>query len=247
MAAVEPDVRVYKDPGALAHAAATLFAETAVHAAAEHGRFLVCLSGGNTPAETYTQLARAPFREQIPWLEVLVFWGDERCVPTEDLNSNYRQARDLLLSRVPVPAENTHRIRTELEPDRAADEYALRLRRYADPPSLWPRFDLVLLGLGRDGHTASLFPGSPLEATAPVLAVEDVLDRGAGQRITLSPQVFNSSRQVVFLVEGPDKSKIVSSVLYGDYRPGELPAQRIRPTDGELIWMLDAAAATSAP
>jgi 6-phosphogluconolactonase len=172
-----------------------------------------------------------------------VFWCDERCVPAEDLNSNYRLARELLLSRVPAVAQNLHRIRTELEPELAAADYALTLRKFANPPLAWPRFDLVLLGLGTDGHTASLFPGSPVEVTESTWAVSAPANHPGIERVTLTAPVFNSARSAVFLVHGAGKADIVTSVLYGDVRPALLPAQRIQPDDGALIWMLDAGAA----
>jgi 6-phosphogluconolactonase len=158
----------------------------------------------------YLILAQRPLCDLVDWPQVHFFWGDERCVPPEDLNSNYRTARELLLSHVQVPAEHIHRMRTEMEPELAAQDYALVLGRSADPPLQWPRFDLVLLGLGKDGHTASLFPGASLSPGQAAAA---------------------------------NKSGIVASILYGAFEPERLPAQKIRPSDGELIWLLDAGAA----
>jgi 6-phosphogluconolactonase len=244
MAALEPDVRVFLDLAALNRAAADLFVEAASRAVAGRGRFLVSLSGGSSPGPLYSLLAELPYRDLVNWTSVHVFWCDERCVPAEDLNSNYRQAREFLLSRVPVAAENIHRIRTELDPQLAAADYALTLRKFADPPLAWPRFDLVLLGLGTDGHTASLFPGSPLEATESTWAVLAPPNHPGMERVTLTVPVFNAAWSVVFLVHGAGKAGIVTSVLYGDAQPALLPAQRIRPDEGTLIWMLDAAAAT---
>jgi 6-phosphogluconolactonase len=243
MAAVEPDVRVFLDPAALSRAAADVFVEAAAGAMAERGRFLVCLSGGSSPGPLYSLLAESPYRDLVSWPSVHVFWCDERCVPAEDLNSNYRLARELLLSRVPAVAQNLHRIRTELDPELAAADYALTLRKFANPPLAWPRFDLVLLGLGTDGHTASLFPGSPVEVTESTWAVSAPANHPGIERVTLTAPVFNSARSAVFLVHGAGKADIVASVLYGDVRPALLPAQRIQPDDGALIWMLDAGAA----
>jgi 6-phosphogluconolactonase len=242
---VKPDVRIYRDLEALSTAAANLFAETATEAVADRGRFLVCLSGGTSPARLYELLAQRPYRESVPWAQLRAYWGDERCVPAEDLQSNYRQAREALLGRVPVAAQHTHRIRTELEPQLAASDYARVLRLGATPPLAWPRFDLVLLGLGEDGHTASLFPGAEMDPTAATAAVQGQYQNRPSWRVTLTPQVFNSARKIVFLVSGAAKSKIVATVLYGDSRPAELPAQRILPTDGELIWLLDTGAAAN--
>jgi 6-phosphogluconolactonase len=245
MAGVEPDTRVFKDPEALNHAAAALFIETANQAISQRGQFLVCLSGGRTPAGMYALLARSPYRELIDWPRLHVFWGDERCVPAEDLNSNYRQAHDLLLSHVPVPPENIHRVRTELDPEPAAEDYALVLRMNSSPPLNWPRFDLILLGLGEDGHTASLFPGSREETSRPTVAVKADLQDQPSWRVSMTPSVLNWGRRIVFLVQGAGKSKVVAGVLYGVWQPEQLPAQRIRPEDGELIWLLDAGAASS--
>jgi len=245
MAVIGSDIRVFQDPEALSQAAAAIFAETANQAIAERGEFRVALSGGKTPERMYALLAQSPHRELIDWHRLHAFWGDERCVPPEDLHSNYRQIRDILLSHVPVPLENIHRVRTELDPGPAAEDYARVLRRNADPPLEWPRFDLVLLGLGEDGHTASLFPGSPMQTTRATLAVALQGEGRQSWRVTMTPAVFNSGRRVVFLVLGAGKSRIVASVLHGETKPDKLPAQRIQPEAGELIWMLDAGAAAN--
>ncbi|MFH1183950.1 MAG: 6-phosphogluconolactonase [Chloroflexota bacterium] len=245
MAVVGSDIRVFQDPEALSQAAAVVFVETANQAIAERGQFRVALSGGKTPERLYALLAETPYRELIDWHRLHAFWGDERCVPPEDLDSNYRRTRDILLSRVPVPLENIRRVRTELDPELAAEDYALVLRKSADPPLEWPRFDLVLLGLGEDGHTASLFPGSPVATTRATLAVNMRGQNRQSWRVTMTPAVFNSGRRVVFLVLGAGKSKVVASVLYGATQPDRLPAQRIHPEAGELIWMLDAGAAAN--
>jgi len=170
MANVKPDVRIFENLDSLRQAAAELFVETSAQAMSSAGDFCH-MSGGNTPTELYKLLAQSPFKEQIDWPRVRVFWGDERCVAIEDLESNYRQARDVLLSHVPIPAENIHRVESSLEPAEAAKDYALVLKQFASPPLDWPRFDLALLGLGEDGHTASLFPGSEVNVSSPTLAV----------------------------------------------------------------------------
>jgi 6-phosphogluconolactonase len=171
------------------------------------------------------------------------YWGDERCVPPEDLNSNYRLARELLLAKVPVPTGNIHRVRTELEPDLAAQDYTLTLGRTAEPPMHWPRFDLVFLGLGEDGHTASLFPHANDVVGPPAIAVQAAEAKPPGWRVSLTDQVFNSARRIVFLVQGAGKSSIVARVLFGAFEPLVLPAQRIHPADGEITWLLDSGAA----
>jgi 6-phosphogluconolactonase len=247
MADVEPDVRVFEDAAALTDAAAGLFVDTVNRAIADRGSAMVCLSGGKTPRPLYELLSQLPYSTLLNWAQVHVFWGDERCVPPEDLNSNYRQAKDRLLGRVPIPPDRIHRVRTELGPEPAANDYAITLKKYARPPLGWPSFDLVLLGVGHDGHTASLFPGSRVEADGAVLAVETASASPPGWRITLTPLVFNSARRVVFLAYGTEKTKVVANVLYGEREPDLLPAQRIRPLEGNLVWMLDSAAASQNP
>lgn len=244
MAAIKPDVRIFENLEALSETAALLVIESCRQAVTQRGRALIALSGGNTPAPLYDLLARTPYAEQVEWLRVHVFWGDERCVPPEDLNSNYRQATDALLSRVPLPTQNVHRVRSEMAPSEAAAAYALTLKMFASPPLDWPRFDVVLLGMGEDGHTASLFPGSPVDMPGATAAVTADYQGRPARRVTLTPQVFNAARRVLFLASGESKSDTLASVLNGDYRPGLLPAQRIRPSDGQLIWMVDQAAAS---
>jgi 6-phosphogluconolactonase len=243
MAGMKPDVRIFEDLELLSRAAAELFAQCSAQAILERGRFQVALSGGSTPLKSYELLAQSPFHEQVDWPNVHVFWGDERCVPPEDLENSYRQAHDVLLGHVPIPAENVHRLQSDLEPLAAAINYALVLKQFASPPLAWPRFDLVLLGMGSDGHTASLFPGSEVSPSSPTLAVTAHYQDRPADRVTLTPPVFNSARRVVFLVSGQSKSEMLAHVLYGEYRPEQIPAQRIRPTDGELIWMVDQDAA----
>ena len=248
MAGLEPAVRVFQDSEALARGAAEVFVECVHQSVLERRRFLVAFSGGRTPGSLYALLSAPPYREQIDWGVLHAFWGDERCVPPEDLENNYRMLEDLLLRHVPVPPENIHRVRTELGAASAAQDYALVLEKWSEPPLKWPRFDLILLGLGEDGHTASLFPGSRVTDEAPVAVVRSASDpRPSGMRITMSPVVFNSARRVIFLVEGSSKAQAVADVLFGAFDPERLPAQRVRPTDGELIWMLDAEAARMAP
>jgi 6-phosphogluconolactonase len=243
MAAIEPEVRVFADLDSLSKAAAELFVAECKSSLAERPKFQVVLSGGGTPAGLYGLLAGSPFREQVDWSRTEFYWGDERCVPAEDLQSNYRQASDLLLAHVAVPASNIHRVRSELDPDLAAEDYARVLQQHAMPPLDWPRFDLVLLGMGEDGHTASLFPGSPPEADTATLAVNGHYQNRPAWRVTLTPKVINSARSVVFLVSGSAKAGVLAEVLYGDKRLQALPAQRIHPMDGRLTWMIDRGAA----
>jgi len=231
-------VRLFSDYSKLSRAAADIFVASARQAIAERGRFLVALSGGTTPIALYGLLVTAP----VDWGSVHVFWGDERWVPPEDAESNYGQARRALLSHIPLPSKNIHRIKSELKLEAAARDYAAVLKRFAEPPLDWPRFDLVLLGMGEDGHIASLFPGSAVDAGTAVVAVTaDYQDRPT-QRVTLTPLVFNAARHILFLVSGANKSQTLASVLKGDPRPDRYPAQRLQPSGGRITWLVDAQA-----
>ena len=236
------DIRIFSDSQTLSQAAAKIFVKKAVEAIKARGRFLVALSGGGTPSTLYHLLRTTPYQNQVDWDKTLVFWGDERCVPPDDESSNYRQAMDTLLSHLPIPGENILRIKGELEPAEASRNYARTLKAYAPPGLDWPRFDLVLLGMGEDGHTASLFPGSRVIESVPTRAVTASYQGRPANRVTLTSLVFNSAWQVIFLVAGESKSEILARVINGENHPEELPVQRICPTNGELIWLIDEAA-----
>ena len=242
---MKADIRIFKDSDALSHAAAEIFVQTAEQAMRARGRFLVALSGGGTPSGLYRLLTEEPYRHQVDWPSMFVFWGDERCVPPDDASSNYCQALDALLRHVSIPDKNVLRIQGELEPVKASKSYIRTLKRFASPPLDWPRLDLVLLGMGDDGHTASLFPGSPVDASAPALPVTADYQGRPAQRVTLTPLVFNSARNIVFLVTGAIKSSMLKRVLRGNYQPELFPAQRIRPTEGKVIWLVDEEAGRS--
>ncbi|MBI4761472.1 MAG: 6-phosphogluconolactonase [Chloroflexota bacterium] len=239
-------IRIFKDMEKLSRAAAELFTETADESISARGRFLVALSGGSAPTRLF-QLLAANYADKVDWQHVHVFWGDERCVPPEDVGSNYRQAWDAFLSRVPIPQANIHRIKGELEPAEAARDYALTLSRFASPPLAFPRFDLVYLGMGEDGHTASLFPGSPLDVSEPALPVTAQYQDRPADRVTLTPLVFNQARNVAFMVSGEKKAKTLAEVLSDRYDPERLPAQRINPKNGNLLWLADEEAAGRLP
>ena len=209
-------------------------------------RFLAALNGGNTPNRLFQLLAMA-YREKVEWNKVHIFWGDERCVPVEDPGSSYGQARDLLLKHVSIPALNIHRIKGELGPAEAAKEYAFTLKEFASPPLEWPRFDLVYLGMGEDGHTASLFPGSPVDVTESVIPVTAHYQDRPANRVTMTQIVFNQARLVVFMATDEKKANTLAEVLSDRYNPALLPAQRIDPQEGELIWLVDEGAASKLP
>ncbi len=195
----------------------------------------------------YSLLAQSPYHESLPWENMCFFWGDERCVPPADPGSNYYQARQALLAQVPVLEKNIFRARGELSPQLAAEDYARQLNSCADPGLDWPRFDMVLLGLGADGHTASLFPGSQeTHGISTVAVTANYQDRPAN-RVTLTPDVINSARNVVFLVIGVEKAEALVATVTGTREPVRLPAQRIMPADARLWWLVDQAAASRLP
>lgn len=234
-------IRIFPDLEALSHAAAAEFASIAGEAVERRGRFSVALAGGSTPRMLYTRLASEPLKRDIPWTSVHVFWGDERCVPPELETSNYRMAYDALLQGVPVPSGNIHRIRGELEPEKGASLYEAELRDFFAGVAL-PGFDLVLLGLGRDGHTASLFPADPVLEVQDRLVTPSYPAEIKTRRVTLTLPVINSAETVLFLVSGKEKADIVAKVLSEPFLPRGLPAQRVRP-NGSLQWFVDEAAA----
>jgi 6-phosphogluconolactonase len=235
-------VRVYDNPEELAEAAARKFAARAAEAIEDQGRFAVVLAGGSTPKATYEILAR-DYADRVDWSNVHVFFGDERGVPPDHEGSNYRMAREALLDH--VPAGSVHRMQGELPPDEAAEAYEQELRDFFGSNEL-PRFDLILLGTGGDGHTASLFPEtSALEVhdrwvvANPVLKLETT-------RITLTVPAINAARAVYFLVAGEGKAEPVAEILEGTPDPREYPASLIQPRGGP-DWMLDKAAASDLP
>jgi 6-phosphogluconolactonase len=245
---MKPEVRIFKDLEALSRAAADLFTEQAAQSIAERDRFLVALNGGGTPTRLF-QLLATDFRDRVDWSKVHVFWGDERCVPPDDPGSSYGQAQDVLLSRVPIPDGNIHRIKGELGPPEASKDYSLILKQFASAPLEWPRFDLVYLGMGEDGHTASLFPGSAVDVSEPAIPVTAHYQDRPANRVSLTPVVFNSAHTVTFMATGEKKAQTVAEVL-SDTRtrnPAPYPAQRIKPNDGRLIWLVDEAAASKLP
>jgi len=236
---------IYENTDVLARQAAHRLTELSREAIRSSGRFTLVLSGGATPKKLYERLAEAEFCGKLDWDSIHIFWGDERCVPPDHPESNYGTAVRSLIDRVPLPPRNVHPIRGEMEPQQAATAYEKELRtfffpRYAEAPGV-PGFDLVLLGMGEDGHTASLFPKSAAlhEQKCWALAVE----RPGSWRVTLTPRVINAARDVLFLVAGSEKAGCLKEVLQGSYRPDELPAQAIRPAPGRLRWMIDAEAA----
>ncbi len=236
-----PQVEVFADAAALTRSAAEAVVRAAAQACSARGRFVFCLSGGRTPRALYELLATEAFASRVDWMRTEVWFGDERCVAPDDPASNYRMVWQALLQQVPLPAEQVHRIAAEQAPQTAADAYEASLKSalgISDSGAPLRRFDLVLLGLGSDGHTASLFPGSVDEPGHWVSA------RFAqpAWRITLTPLALNATESALFLVSGTQKAERLAEVLRRPLDPERLPAQRIVPT-GELRWLVDQAAA----
>jgi 6-phosphogluconolactonase len=235
-------VRVVPTAADAARASAERFVEVAREAVEARGRFSVALSGGTTPRAAYALLAEEPFRSRIPWEGVHLFWGDERCVPPGHPRSNFGMANAAFVSRVPIPPANVRRMRGELPPKMGAEEYAAEVADFFGPGI--PRFDLVHLGVGPDGHTCSLFPFDE-SLRVRDRAVIPALLRSLGEpRITLTVPVLEAAARLEMLAPGADKAEIVRAVLVGALDPFRLPAQLARPADGDIEWLLDAAAAS---
>jgi 6-phosphogluconolactonase len=238
-----PELSVVQDAESLSRAVVAEFCRAADEAIAARGRFAVALSGGNTPRAAYSLLA-AEHKDSLPWKKIFVFFGDERLVPPDHPDSNYRMARESLLARVPIPPANVFRIKAELPADLAAGTYEDSLRGFFRlSPGAWPRFDLILLGLGDDGHTASLFPGSAALSEDARLVVANWVEKFKTSRITFTFPVLNHAAEVVFLVSGAGKASIVREI-FSRSQNTIFPAQRVRPEQGRLLWMADRQAAS---
>ena len=231
---------VCRTAGELGRKSAECFVETVNTAAQRAGSFTVAFSGGSTPALMYRALLSADLRELVPWAKGEYFWSDERCVPPEDPGSNYGMAQRELVSKVPVPHDRIHRMRGELQPERAAEEYEQELRRVFGNVPL-PRFDLMMLGLGANGHTASLFPGSPALHETRRWVVANYVQELTAYRLTLTYPVINAARNVVLVVAGKEKAPALRQVMRGGGT--QVPAERVHPTAGRLIWCVQVAAA----
>jgi len=246
---MEPEIRVCVDSDDLTRTAAEVFARQATAAIAANGRFTVCLAGGNTPRSVYRLIASPPLAEGIDWQRVFLFWGDERCVPGEHPDSNYRMAAEALLDIVPIPRHNVFRIWGELPAERAAAEYETTLHEFfceeeaTRDQGATPCFDLTLLGLGDDAHTASLFPGTDAIQERKRWVVGHRVEKLNAWRVTLTPQALNASTSVAFMVSGKSKAEAVRHVLRGPHDPMRFPAQSIRPANAPPTWLLDREAA----
>lgn len=234
-------IRVLPNPESLARAAAEIFVTRARHAVEASGRFAVVLSGGKTPRRAYELLSRPLFTGRVPWDDVHVFWGDERYVPPDDPQSNARMAREALLDHVSIPQVQVHPIDCSLPPRDAAARYEALLREFFAGQE--PAMDLVFLGLGENGHTASLFPGSPVLEEKDRWVAEVYVAESNKYRLTMTAPFINQAAMIIFLVSGTSKAAILRDAIQGDKRAPPLPVHLIRPVRGEAVWLVDSKAA----
>jgi len=241
---MEKMVWIHNNVEDLNNATASNIASILIQACCLRGIAYISLSGGSTPTGVYKALAQDQYRNSVPWSSVHFLWGDERCVPPEDPESNYRHAYDNFLKDIPVNPEKIHRIKGEFNPQEAALDYTHVLAGFAEADHPWPIFDIALMGMGEDGHTASLFPGmfNPGEKKYPVIQVNATYQNRPASRVTLTPLVFNTSRNVMFLVVGDAKAETLQKALSDKNDLKNIPVQRIQPSTGNIIWHVDSAA-----
>ena len=240
-----PDVRILTNIDAIAKRAAQDFVQSATQAVSEKGSFTVALSGGSTPKALYSLLAGdAALRSQLPWDKMYLYFGDERSVGPDHPDSNFRMATETMLSKVPIKPEQVFRIKGEYkDTEKAAQEYEQVLRTsFKIAEGQFPRFDLVFLGIGNEGHTASLFPGTKALHETKRLVVRNWVGKLYTNRVTLTAPAINNAARVVFMVTGADKALSLKGILEGPYEPDQLPAQIIQPPNGKLLWLVDTVA-----
>ncbi|CDM66020.1 MAG: 6-phosphogluconolactonase [Pyrinomonas methylaliphatogenes] len=233
-------IEIHPDLQAASRRAAELFVEIARQSIKRDERFDLALSGGSTPRLLYTLLG-SEFSSEIDWNRTHLFWADERCVPPDDEESNYRMVHETLLARAPIPISNVHRMRGEEDPNRAAAEYEALLRAHFRG---LPRFSLILLGMGADGHTASLFPYSPALDERERLTIATYVEKLKAMRLTLTLRSINNAAHVIFLVAGAEKAPALRAVFDEKTDARSIPAKLVAPTDGDLLWVVDRAAAS---
>ncbi len=237
-----PSIEIFPDPSTLARAAIDLFVTQAQEAIQARGRFSVALSGGSTPQLVYAGLAEPDLQEKLQWEDIHLFFGDERHVLPDDPMSNFRMVQEHLFSKVALPEENVHRLRTETDAVTAAWDYEETLRAFFN--DAWPRFDLILLGMGSDGHTASLFPQTAALNEEHRWFIAHQAPSQLFWRLTLTKNAINAARQIIVLVSGESKAAMLADVFDGSYDPAQKPIQYVSPTDGNLLWLLDRDAAS---
>jgi len=233
---LKKEVKIYPDSHHLAHVVAELIISTGNLAIQDTGKFSLVLAGGTTPKQIYQLMGDPLFSSRIDWSRVHIFWGDERCVPPDHPESNYLMAYKALLQHIQIPKAHVHRIRGELEPVEAAIRYQKTLVKTLGKT---PKFDLILLGMGTDGHTASLFPVIPINVDNETLVAAIYVGKLKSWRVTLTPVVINQAHQVAFVVSGPSKAISLKEVLQGEYQPEKYPSQLIDPKSGTLTWFID--------
>jgi 6-phosphogluconolactonase len=233
-------LKVFETSELMSEAVAEFIVTLARESIAARNRFVIALSGGNTPNTVYSLLSSTSFKDKIEWKNTFVFWGDERCVPIDDERNNSHQARILLIDKIEIPSANIHPVPVYLEPTEAAKRYEEILRVFFDNEE--PLFDLILLGLGENGHTASLFPGTSAIHESQRWVKEVYVAEQKEWRITMTTPLINEAANIAFLVSGQEKAKILKAILNGPYQPDLYPAQLIRPTHGLLYWFADKSA-----
>jgi 6-phosphogluconolactonase len=239
------NISVFQSSEKLAEGAAESMIQIAKHAIETKGRFMLCLSGGTTPEYLYALLAKPPYRNQIPWNKTFVFWGDERCVSSNDKQNNAHRAKILLLDHIDIPVVNIYSIPVDISPSEAAKKYERTIKEIVGIDT--PCFDLIFLGLGENGHTASLFPGSDVVFENTRLVREVYVAEQNMFRITMTPLLINKAQNIIFLVEGENKATILKTVLRGSHEPDKFPAQIINPENGNVYWFIDEKAAALLP
>jgi 6-phosphogluconolactonase len=236
-------IAIYPDTNTLSHEAAQYVVRLANESIVMHGRFTIALSGGSTPRTLYSLLGSTPYRDQIDWTKVEIFWSDERCVSPDDPESNFHLAQQVLLNSIPISERQIHRMPADQADRNAASQsYTEEMRRTFGTNGI-PNFDLLQLGMGPEGHTASLFPHQPSLGERQRLVMPVSVPKPPPDRLTFTPPLLNAAHHILFLVTGDEKADAVHAVLEGDYQPEEYPAQIVRPTNGDVTWMLDTRAA----
>lgn len=238
-------ITIYSDIETLSQAAARAVVRIAQESIAKNGRFTIALSGGSTPKKLYGLLAEEPYRSGIDWSLVDIFWSDERCVAPDDAESNYHLAQQVMLSKIPIPANQIHRMPAEQEDrDAASLAYTIEMKNvFGVGDEGIPAFDLIQLGMGPEGHTASLFPHQASLHEQQRLIMPVSVPKPPPPRLTFTPRLLNEAQHILFLVTGAEKADAIQAVLERDFQPEEYPAQIVQPPKGEVTWMLDPAAA----